>query len=213
MMTDMAMSLLSDAASYAQMKDEEVLEKSLKHPSLFAVLVDRYEEAFLRKAEGIVRSREEAEDIVQETFTKIYFNARRFQPQEGATFRSWAYKILVNTTFTHYQKVKKRTGTRVDLDPELWDILPDPAGNFYDEDSMRDYVASFLARMPSQLAKPLKLHFLDEYSQKEIADMEGTTVSAVKTRIYRAKAEFRKLLDKESRQSPVANRQENGGAE
>lgn len=201
MMDSMALSLLSDATDHVQMKDEEVLERSLKHPSLFAILVDRYEDAFLRKAEGIVRSGEEAEDIVQETFTKIYFNARRFQPKEGATFRSWAYKILINTAFTHYQKLKKRGGLSLELDQELWDILPDPAGNFYDEDSMRDYVASFLSRMPSQLAKPLKMHFIDDYSQKEIADMEGTTVSAVKTRIYRAKAEFRKLLEKE-KESP-----------
>jgi len=59
---------------------------------------------------------------------------------------------------------------------------------------MRDYVASFLSRMPAQLARPLSLHFIDEYSQKEIAEMEGTTVSAVKTKIYRAKREFTRLL-------------------
>ncbi len=198
-------SLLDDTASFEEIADEKVLTESLAHPSRFGIIVDRYEEAFLRKAESIIHSREEAEDIVQETFAKIYFNARRFTPQEGATFRSWAYKILVNTTFTHYQKLKKRGGMSLELDPELWDILPDPAGNFYDEDSMRDYVASFLARMPSQLARPLKLHFIEEYSQKEIADMEGTTISAVKTRIYRAKREFIKLVKGSSDEENVRN--------
>lgn len=174
--------------------DEVILERSIKHPSLFAVLVKRYQEAFLRKAESIIHNPEEAEDIVQETFTKIYFNARRFTPQEGASFKSWGYKILVNTTFSHYQRLKKKGMTHIELDPEFYETLPDPA-NRSEEETMRDYVASFLSRMPAQLARPLKLHFIDEYSQKEIATMEGTTVSAVKTKIYRAKREFGRLLD------------------
>ena len=178
------------------LRDEDVLERSLKHPGLFAVLVDRYQDAFLRKAEGIVHSREEAEDIVQETFTKIYFNARRFKPVEGATFKSWGYKILLNTPFSHYQKLKKKGAIHAELDPELYETLPDPA-NFSEEETMRDYVASLLARIPDQLARPLRLHFIDEYSQKEIAKIEGTTVSAVKTKIYRAKREVQKLLDGE----------------
>ena len=174
--------------------DEELLMRSLSHPSLFAILVDRYQDAFVRKTMSVIHHREEAEDIVQETFTKIYFNARRFHPVDGATFRSWAYKILLNTTFTHYQKLKKKGEREMQLEPEYYEALPDPADRSHEE-LMRDYVASFLSRMPAQLARPLSLHFIEEYSQKEIAEMEGTTVSAVKTKIYRAKKEFAKLLD------------------
>ncbi|OGZ20431.1 MAG: hypothetical protein A2494_00945 [Candidatus Lloydbacteria bacterium RIFOXYC12_FULL_46_25] len=187
------MLLDEETQSSNTLPDEVILERSLVHPSLFAVLVERYQDAFMRKAESVVRSREEAEDIVQETFTKIYFNARRFTPQEGASFKSWGYKILMNTTFTHYQKLKKKGILHADIEPEFYEALPDPA-NYSHEDMMRDYVASFLARMPAQLARPLRLHFMDEYSQKEIAEMEGTTVSAIKTKIYRAKREFQKLL-------------------
>lgn len=179
------------------LSDEVILERSLEHPSLFAELVLRYQEAFLRKAISVVHGREEAEDIVQETFTKIYFNARRFTPQEGASFKSWAYKILMNTTFTHYQKLKKRGTIHAELEPEFYEALPDPA-NYSHEEMMRDYVASFLSRMPAQLTRPLRLHFMDEYSQKEIAEMEGTTVSAIKTKIYRAKREFQKLLGEQN---------------
>ena len=179
--------------SIKTLSDEVILERSLTHPNLFAELVLRYQEAFLRKAQSIVHGREEAEDIVQETFTKIYFNARRFTPQEGASFKSWGYKILMNTTFTHYQKLKKKGAVHAELPPEFYESLPDPANHSH-EDVMRDYVASFLARMPVQLARPLRLHFMEEYSQKEIAEIEGTTVSAIKTKIYRAKREFQKLL-------------------
>lgn len=191
------MLLDEETQSSNTLSDEVILERSLTHPGLFAVLVERYQEPFLRKAQSVIRGREEAEDIVQETFTKIYFNARRFTPQEGASFKSWGYKILMNTTFTHYQKLKKKGMVHAELEPEFYEALPDPA-NYSHEDMMRDYVASFLSQMPAQLARPLRLHFMEEYSQKEIAEMEGTTVSAIKTKIYRAKREFQKLLGEQN---------------
>lgn len=182
--------------------DEDLLARSLHHPSLFSVLVDRYQDALLRKAESIVRNKEEAEDIVQEVFTKVYFNARRFTPQQGATLRSWIYKILMNTTFTHYQKLKKKGTLREELDPEIFEGLADPK-NIAEEEHMRDYVASFLSRLPTQLARPLRLHTMEEYSQKEIAEIEGTTVSAVKTRIYRAKREFARLVEDAKKKNKI----------
>jgi RNA polymerase sigma-70 factor (ECF subfamily) len=191
-----AQMLLDDpiiAADQSGLSDEEVLSQSLEKPAMFSILVDRYQDALLRRAESIVKNRLEAEDIVQETFTKIYFNARRFRTQEGASLRSWIYKILMNTTFSHYQRLKKKGSLREELDPEVFEAMRDPRDVSH-EDTMRDYVASFLSRMPTHLARALRLHLIEEYSQKEIADMEGTTVSAVKTRIYRAKRELERLI-------------------
>ena len=87
--------------------DEELLALSAAHPSLFALLVRKYEEPFLRKAQSIIRDPHEAEDIVQEAFTKIYLNANRFKVVEGAQFSSWGYRILINTALTHYARKKK----------------------------------------------------------------------------------------------------------
>ncbi|KKT91045.1 MAG: RNA polymerase sigma factor, partial [Parcubacteria group bacterium GW2011_GWC1_45_13] len=92
------------------MPDDEILKKSLDNPSLFSVLIDKYQLPFVRKAQGIVHSKEEAEDIVQETFTKIYLNAGKFKKQPGVEFKSWAWRILVNTSLTHYRKLKKSFG-------------------------------------------------------------------------------------------------------
>lgn len=175
------------------LSDEEILSRSLDEPKLFSVLVDRYQDALLRRAESVVHNRLEAEDIVQEVFTKVYFNARRFKPQEGATVRSWIYKILMNTTFSHYQRLKRKGSLREELDPEVFESLRDPRDVSHEE-TMRDYVASLLSRIPTHLSRALRLHLVEEYSQKEIAEMEGTTVSAVKTRIYRAKRELERLI-------------------
>ena len=91
-----------------QYKDEEILAASLNKPALFKILVDRYQEAFIRKATGILRNHEEAEDIVQETFVKIYFHGKKFKKLQGIEFKSWAYKILVNTAISRYRKISKK---------------------------------------------------------------------------------------------------------
>jgi RNA polymerase sigma-70 factor, ECF subfamily len=181
-----------------KLSDEEVLEASLKHPSLFGILVDRYQEAFLRKAEHIIGGKEDAEDIVQEAFTRMYIHAKKFTVQEGASFKSWAYKVLMNTTFTHYQKLKKTRERVQAMDPETFEFIPEAAYSTAKDDEIKDFVASNLSRIPTQLARAMSLHFIDEHSHKEIADMEETSVSAIKTRIYRAKRELRKLIDPQS---------------
>jgi RNA polymerase sigma-70 factor (ECF subfamily) len=173
-------------------KDEEILTLSIKKPSLFSIIIRRYEEAFLRKAKKIIGSTEEAEDIVQEAFTRIYMNAARFQPQEGATFKSWAYKVLLNVTFTHYKKLKKGVMSTVELDPEFYEVLPDLQSRDFEKETMRDYVASILSRIPDNLSGVLKKYFIDGIPQKEIAVAEGVSVGAIKTRICRAKKEFKK---------------------
>src|SRR4051812_3634121 len=88
-------------------KDEDVLYRSVEYPGAFGVLVDRYQKEFLRKVQRIVRNKDDAEDVVQDAFVKIYKNAHTFEVQEGAQFSSWAYKILLNTCFTFCKKRKR----------------------------------------------------------------------------------------------------------
>ncbi len=173
-------------------KDERILYASVKKPHLFEIIVDRYTEPFRNKVRGIIGNREEIDDIVQEAFVKIYLNARRFKVQEGASFKSWAYKILLNTTFTHYQKLKKDNEGTLHIEDEFFESLPDKKPEF----EITDLVASVISRMPSHLGRILRLHFIEGMPQKEIAALEGVSISAVKTRIHRAKKEYRKLNHK-----------------
>jgi RNA polymerase sigma-70 factor (ECF subfamily) len=176
--------------------DEELLALSVSHPSLFALLVRKYEAAFLRKALSIVRDEEDAVDIVQEAFTKIYLNAKKFKPQEGASFSSWAYRILINTSLTQYQKRKRRGAMTAQLDDEIWQLIPDKNLRQFEKKEFMDEVASVLSRMPAPLAKALSMFFLEGKTQEEIANEEGLTVGAVKTRVHRAKKEFKNVHDK-----------------
>jgi RNA polymerase sigma-70 factor (ECF subfamily) len=175
--------------------DEEILAASVVHPSLFALLVRKYEEPFLRKARSIVHDEIAAEDIVQEAFTKIYLNAKKFKTVEGATFSSWGYRILINTALTHYMRRKRRGDTTVELDEEIWALIPDKSLRQFEKREFADEVSSVLSRMSPLFAKALAAFFLEGKSQEEMAKEEGVSVGAIKTRVHRAKNEFRKVYE------------------
>jgi RNA polymerase sigma factor (sigma-70 family) len=173
--------------------DEDIFLEARSKPYLFAILLDRYQDAFLRKAKQILKTDEDAEDAVQMAFTKIYLYANRFESQGDGSFKSWAYKVLMNTTFTQYQKLKKSRG--VALTDELEEILPDMKQlGEAEQKELIDYVGSILNKMPDHLASILGKFFLEGKSQEEIATEEGLSVGAVKTRVYRAKEAFRNIL-------------------
>ncbi len=173
-------------------KDEEILALSLSSPAVFAVIFDRYHDEFVRKAKKIV-GEEYAEDLVQETFVKIYLNAGRFKVQVGASFKSWGYKILVNSCFSYYKKQKRDREATMPLDEELAELLPNFRTNDYDREFTLDYVLSILSRMPGILGNVLKMYFIEGKPQKEIAAQEGVSVGVIKTRVHRAKKEFKKI--------------------
>ena len=181
------------SAEDKELSDEDILTQSLSRPSLFALLVRKYEEPFLRKAQSIIKDPQEAQDIVQEAFTKIYLNAGKFKKQEGASFSSWGYRILINTALTHYQKRKKEQGREAQLDEEIWALIPDKNLKQFEKKELMDEVASVLSRLPEPFARALSSFFLDGKSQEEMARQEGVSVGAIKTRVHRAKQEFKKI--------------------
>lgn len=174
-----------------EMTDEEVLFRSQTHPWLYGVLLDRYQDAFMRKAMSIIHNQLDAEEIVQDAFTKIYMNADKFVPQDGAKFSSWAYRILMNTAFTRYQKRVKEGERFVNIDPEFEQMYGERKGHSGFEER-RDGIERILVRLPGHFAAVLRLHYLERWSHQDIADETGETVGTIKARIHRAKAAFRK---------------------
>jgi len=175
--------------------DEELLALSIKNPVFFEEIVERYQDAFLRKARRIVGDREETQDIVQDTFTKIYLNAGRFHKVEGANFNAWGYRILVNTALTYYQKFKKEYERTTYLNHEMADVMPDKTHHMMHKESFfEDQIVFICSKMPRNLVRFFKLYFVEGKSHTDIALSEGITEGAAKTRITRAKKEFKKIL-------------------
>ena len=184
------------------LKDEELLAVSLNLPSAFGVIVDRYQAAFLRKAENVVRRKEDAEDVVQDTFTKIYFNAKKFKKVEGASFKNWAYKILINTANNHYRKLKKNL--------ERFEYIGDSLSNSLIDDSVlspekqidiKSAVLKVLNYLPEHLGAVLKKYYIDDKSQKIIANEERVSLSTIKMRLFRARKMFKKITSEDKKLS------------
>lgn len=171
--------------------DEYLLSQSVTKPWLFGRLVDRYQEAFLRKAKNIVRDPRDAEEVVLDTFTKIYFHAESFTPQDGAKFSSWAYRILMNTAFTRYQKLIKEGQRFMIFEPEYEQFVGEEA-NHSGFEERRDGIERILVRLPGHFSYVLRLHYLEHWSQEDIAASTNEKVGTVKARIHRAKEAFRR---------------------
>ena len=183
--------------------DEEVLAVSLVSPSAFEILVDRYQNAFLRKAGGIVKREDDAQDTVQETFVKIYLNAKKFKKEKaGDSFKNWAYKILVNCAISRYGKLKKEMLASSPLDAgDLGEKVFNISADYAERDNLetkidnKNFIAEVLGKLPNAFSAILKKYFFGGKSHKEIAEEDGISAGAAKLRLFRAKKAFKKAAE------------------
>ncbi len=187
----------STSEDLAILDDAEILARARQEPELFAVLVRRYEAALLRRARAILRSPEDAEEVVQDAFTKMYLYADKYHAQEGASFSSWMYTILNRVAYTKYAVRRKESGRMAELEPEHYESLPDTRAEFLEDLSIRDEVIAALAKLPETAAKILRLQFIEGKTQEEIAASENLSIPAVKTRVHRAKKLFKQSYDEQ----------------
>src|SRR3989344_9665924 len=192
------MTFSSAGEDVSLLSDAEILARVGREPELFALLVRRYEAPLLRRAKSILRSPEDAEEVVQDAFTKIYLYADRYSPQAGASFSSWAYTILNRVAYTKYRSNSEERGKRADLEPEHYESLPDAKAEFLEDLSIRNEVLAALAKLPETAARILRLQFIEGKTQEEIAVVERLSIPAVKTRVHRAKKLFKKAYDEQN---------------
>jgi RNA polymerase sigma-70 factor (ECF subfamily) len=182
---------LDSTKDYEHFSDEEILLAARSKPWVFVILVRRYEAAFTRKARSIIFNPLDVEEVVQDTFTKIYINAHKYEPQSGAQFSSWAYRILLNTAFTRYQKLVKEGQRFSSLDPDFEQFIGEQ--KLHNGFALQqDGIERVLERLPGHFAAVLRLHYLERWSHQDIAQKLGENVGTIKARIHRAKAAFRK---------------------
>src|SRR4030042_5690017 len=96
-----------DKKNCLQKTDEEIAAMALQNPDCFGCLAQRYEAKlmrYIRRISGVTQ--EDAEDILQEIFIKVYRNLRSFD--QGLKFSSWIYRIAPNQVITNWRKTKSR---------------------------------------------------------------------------------------------------------
>ncbi|MEK7613434.1 MAG: RNA polymerase sigma factor [Patescibacteria group bacterium] len=174
-----------------KLSDESLLSYALEHPDAFSFLVKRYQREFLERAQYIVKSRDDAEDVVQDAFVRIYRFAPRFRGQSG-TFKNWALTILMNVARTRYQQKAREWKRTAPLTQEHYEGLAAPSG---EEGALaKDIIERALLHVGEETATLLKLAFIDELPYEEIAKRQGIRVGAVKTRVHRAKRSLRSII-------------------
>ncbi len=184
--------LLKSRSIAPDIKDEELLALSISvDPEAFSFIVERYRDAFLRNAMNILKDEQEAEDAVQEAFVKLYIKGNRFRVIEGASFNSWAYRVLINTCLSAYRKSsRKKTQSLEEVQMLYGDIKAEERS---EERLSYDAFLSVLSRMPEQFSSLLKNLVLFGRRPQEIALEEGVSVNAIRTRLHRARKAFKKV--------------------
>ena len=147
-------------------------------------LYTRYHQRLCRYLERLVNDREAAEDLTQETFIKAMLHAH--EVSTASAFRSWLYRIATNTAYDH---VRRRR--RVEMIP-LTDGCTSPAERPSFEILVDDVepIRTALTRIPPHYRVPLLLSSAG-YNYQDIANAMGIKATTIKTRIHRARAQFR----------------------
>ncbi len=171
----------------------------------YELLVERHMNRVYSIVYRIVCNKEEAEDITQEVFVKVYHGLKKFEQQ--ASFSSWVYRIATNSALDSIDKIKrqqKHTVSPSNTVSNAKDEEKDPlhlhaSAEAGPEESsiqreLRECISQILRRMDRQQARLLILRDFDDVSYDEIAALLKVGLSAVKMRIHRARLAFQELF-------------------
>jgi RNA polymerase sigma-70 factor (ECF subfamily) len=143
----------------------------------------------------MLRNPDDAEDMVQETFIRVYRALPRYE--ERQKFESWLFQILGNccrTANTAFQRHSSRTTLEEDAAARV-PSLDDPSAQFDGEWS--EAVRRALAEVPDYNREIFLLHYIEGFPYEEIERMTGVKQSALKMRVKRACDQLRALLSEE----------------
>jgi RNA polymerase sigma-70 factor (ECF subfamily) len=163
----------------------------------FRDLVERYQAKIFSVIHRMLRNHEDAEDTAQRVFTKVYFAIQRFDCR--SSLLTWIYKIAVNECYTHFRQRRAQLEYETPA-PEL-EAIASHKGAHPPADTMfatRDYVGKLLRRIPEEDRLLLVLKEVEGHSIGELAEMTGSSESAIKTKLFRAR---HKLIEAAARLS------------
>lgn len=175
---------------------EQILIKQAKKGDVdcFEELIKEYQQFAYNIALKMTRNAEDAKDLTQEAFVKVYKNMNKYR--EDSKFSTWLYRIVVNTCKDFLRK-KKDVALGEDEDYILeipqTDIDADPVSS-YERSEVQQYIKHAIDELPEPFKTTFILCDVNGMSYAEIADIQDVALGTVRSRIHRARMQMRAIL-------------------
>jgi RNA polymerase sigma factor (sigma-70 family) len=159
----------------------------------FSILVDKYKDMVYTLAYRIVGNREDAEELAQDVFVKVYRSLKDFRGK--SRFSTWLYSITYNTSISKVRKKQLESISINNHDFTSYDIIDDEYEEYYNFDKVPvELLKQALDELNPVDKSILTLYYQDDNPVKEISKVTGLTDSNVKVRLHRSRQKlFQKL--------------------
>ena len=175
-----------------QKDDSWYIERVLKGDTqYFSYFVDKYKDIVYSIAFKVLRNREDAEEMAQESFIKAFKSLNSFNG--NAKFSTWLYRITYNNCISEVRKKKLKFVSTDDVqisdEPEEMNLDGIPAEN------RAKYVKEALEKLPEDEYTLILLYYFEDKSVEEIGEITKMTESNVKVKLFRARKKLYSILN------------------
>src|SRR6266542_3024839 len=159
----------------------------------FQELVDRYKDLVFALIARAIQDRSRAEDLAQDVFLRIHRGLPYFRGE--ARLSTWIYRIVANVCVQD----QARSRTPASLDDERTGVRPATTDRQFGDLELRDRLEKAVARLPAHYRMLIAAHYLEGVQYEDLAEALQLPLGTIKTQIYRAKQQLRRLLETEFR--------------
>ncbi len=167
----------------------------------FREIVDRYQAKVFSIIYGILRNRNDAEDIAQQVFAKIYFSIRNFDFR--SSLLTWIYKITVNECYDYLRKKRVRKlvyesdfSSEDSLRMENSEPATDQAPAVDERLAQHDLIIKLLSKISEEDRSLILLKEVEGHSVEELAEMTGMNENTIKVKLFRARQKLVKAAQR-----------------
>ena len=160
----------------------------------YAQLVDRYKDLVYTLALRMLKHREEAEEVAQDTFIKVFKSLHKFKGD--SKFSTWIYRVAYNTCLDNIKKNKKHL-SNVAIDEYTFNKL-DTIDNALDniiKEEKSVLIKNCINKLPEDSSALLTLFYYEELSLDEISKIINVEVNTVKVKLFRARKKLAVILE------------------